>query len=138
METSRSPIHLIALCVGSLALISAVVAFSVRPERPTLREVFLSALPAILMPVLFYSLALHMHLSLGQWPYHGEIGFSKPLLIHSGITHFYFIILYFIGSYLWSILFLVSCAFDRFKGYRFRLGIFGGSCLVCFGIMMLA
>jgi hypothetical protein len=53
-----------------------------------------SVLPGFLMLVLFYSLAIHMRLSLGMWPNSiGENGFSRGLLTHTQITVIYFEIL---------------------------------------------
>ncbi|PYX49616.1 MAG: hypothetical protein DMG76_36915, partial [Acidobacteria bacterium] len=47
----------------------------------------IAALPGVVMLALFYSLAIHMHQSLGGWPTSiGERGFPLALVIHSAIT----------------------------------------------------
>src|ERR1043165_848310 len=54
---------------------------------------FYSALPSLILLVLFYSLAIHMHRSLGGWPSGiGEIGFSMSLLTHANVTWDFFVI----------------------------------------------
>src|SRR6185295_6957138 len=56
----------------------------------------ISALLGVLMLALFYSLALHMHQSLGGWPTSiGERGFSPALVAHSWIAMNVFILLFF-------------------------------------------
>jgi len=50
-----------------------------------------SAAPGLLFLGLFYSLALHMHQSLGGWPTSiGERGFPPLLLTHATITEYWF------------------------------------------------
>ena len=47
----------------------------------------LSSLPSLIALALFYSLAVHMRLSLGAWPQSiGERGFSPALVTHSHVT----------------------------------------------------
>ena len=50
-------------------------------------RITIAALPGLVMLALFYSLALHMHQSLGGWPTSiGERGFPPALVVHSAIT----------------------------------------------------
>lgn len=50
-----------------------------------------SAAPGLLLLGLFYSLALHMHQSLGGWPTSiGERGFPPLLLAHATLTEYWF------------------------------------------------
>jgi len=55
--------------------------------RKSRTGIAVSVLPGLLMLVLFYSLALHMRLSLGAWPSAiGEHGFSRALSFHAQVT----------------------------------------------------
>lgn len=57
----------------------------------TSRLVAISTLPSVTALGLFYSLAIHMHRSLGGWPTAiGEAGFPPALLIHATIATSYF------------------------------------------------
>lgn len=58
------------------------------------RYLLLSVAPSILSLLLYYSLAIHMYFSLGQWPKSiGESGFPGGLVVHANIQMFYFIVL---------------------------------------------
>src|SRR6266446_2452428 len=87
MQTSVSPILLVAMLAGILALVALVIAFRMRPTRQSRVAVAAAALPALLMLALFYSLAIHMRQSLGAWPTSiGERGFPPLLVTHATIT----------------------------------------------------
>src|SRR4051812_27169123 len=54
----------------------------------------IAALPGVLMLALFYSLAFHMHQTLGGWPISiGERGFPSALVMHTAVTANVFIVL---------------------------------------------
>ena len=59
---------LVAMLAGILALVAIVVAFLMRPARHSGVAVLAAISPAVVMLALFYSLAVHMHQSLGAWP----------------------------------------------------------------------
>ena len=62
--------------------------------RASRTGIILSATPGVLAVALFYSLAIHMHRTLGGWPAGiGEAGFPPVLLIHATIATSYFWIL---------------------------------------------
>ncbi len=101
--------------------------------------VALAAIPALAMLGLFYSLAIHMHHSLDAWPASiGERGFPAPLLLHAEIATDYFVILAITGILVWPGSFLLCLLVRRWQGALYYLGVYALSCLVCFGIMMLA
>ena len=51
------------------------------------KGIIISLLPSIIMLGLFYSLAIHMHSSLGSWPTSiGERGFPQALVAHCSLT----------------------------------------------------
>jgi hypothetical protein len=50
----------------------------------------LASLPAVMMLVLYYSLALHMYVSLAGWPTSiGAAGFHGPLYLHAAATVYF-------------------------------------------------
>ncbi len=87
----------------------------------------------------FYSLALHMHQSLGGWPVSiGERGFPSLLLIHATITVYYFVTL------LLSAIIIIPCGIAvclaaqhsrRFVPY---LALYICFFFVCWGLMQFA
>ncbi len=85
MHTSLHPVVLLALAAGAVGLFSLPLAWVMKvPMRPSLRGGILASLPSLGMLGLFYSLAVHMHDSLGGWPASiGEHGFSGPLRVHA-------------------------------------------------------
>ena len=58
-------------------------------DRKMKTGIVISILPYLLALMLFYSLAIHMHQSLGGWPGIGTDGFPQALLIHDKIQGFY-------------------------------------------------
>ena len=64
------------------------------------KALFLSTLPGVILLVLFYSLAGHMFLSLGQWPDSiGEHGFPRLLSVHASLSKGCFTFLYLLTVY---------------------------------------
>ena len=139
MQTSLSPIALVAIFAGILALGAVVVAFRMRPRKPSRAALALTALPALMMLGLFYSLAIHMHQSLGAWPSSiGERGFPAPLVTHAHIAAFYFSIVLLVSIFAWPAIFLLCLVVRRWRGCVYYLGVYAFSSLVCFGAMLLA
>ena len=140
MQTSVSPILLVAVLAGVLALIALfVVAFRMRPARQSRIAVAAALLPAFVMLALFYSLAIHMHLSLGAWPSSiGERGFPATLITHGYIATNYFAILLLISMFVWPVSFLLCALIRRWRVGVYYLGIYAFACLVCLGAMLLA
>jgi hypothetical protein len=59
--------------------------------RTSRTGIVVSAAPGLLLLGLFYSLALHMHRSLGGWPTSiGELGFPPLLVTHATVTEYCF------------------------------------------------
>jgi len=139
MQTSLSPIALVAIFTGILALGSVVVAFRMRPTKPSRAALAVAALPALLMLGLFYSLAIHTHQSLAAWPSSiGERGFPAPLVTHAHIAADYFSILLLVSIFAWPAVFLLCLVVRRWRGCVYYLGAYALSCLVSFGAMLLA
>ena len=99
----------------------------------------LASAPASLMLTLFYTLAIHMHQTLGAWPTSiGEHGFPTHLVIHASIA------MYVQSALVLSIIFLlppalVLCAVvHRWRHLLPYLGIYVMSCAVSAALMQLA
>ncbi len=112
MQTSLSPIALVAIFTGILALGSVVVAFRMRPTKPS---------------------------RLAAWPSSiGERGFPAPLVTHAHIAADYFSILLLVSIFAWPAVFLLCLVVRRWRGCVYYLGAYALSCLVSFGAMLLA
>ena len=139
METSVSPILLVAIVSGILALVAIVVAFRMRPASPSGAAVGGAALPAVLMLALFYSLAVHMHRSLGAWPASiGDTGFSAHLITHDSIATNYFFAWFLLSIFAWPAAFLLCLVIRRWRVCVYYLGVYALAGVVCFGAMLLA
>jgi hypothetical protein len=125
-----------------LALLGLVLGYRARESagKPASgRGVVLAILPASIMLVLFYSLAIHMRQSLGDWPSRiGEEGFSRALVVHGTVTISFFMVLALANVFLFPALFVI-CLLKKFTHtFLFYLGAYGVSCMLCFGAMLLA
>lgn len=140
MQAFTFPIFLVALPAVIFALIAVmVVAFRVRPAKPSRVAIVVVVLPAILMLVLFYSLAIHMRQSLGAWPDSiGTHGFPEPLIAHATVATGYFAIIVLAGMFAWPVVFLTCSLVQRWRVCLYYLGAHVLACLVCFGAMLLA
>jgi len=124
---------------GILALGAVVVAFRMRPTKPSRAALAVTASPPLIMLALFYSLAVHMHQSLGAWPASiGERGFPAPLVTHAHIAAVYFSIVLLASIFAWPAIFLLCLVVRRWRGCVYYLGMYAFSSLVCFGAMLLA
>ena len=115
----------------------------VRLNPPTIKGSWVAmgaaASPAMLMLALFYSLAIHMHQSLGGWPTSiGVRGFPSALVIHATIATHYFSILLMTSFLVWPVAFLACVAIRRCRFMLRHLGTYALSCLICFGALSLA
>src|SRR5512141_1551881 len=123
MQTFASPILLIAVLTGVLALIAGVVAFRMRPGRQSRIALAAAVLPAVLMLALFYSLAIHMHHSLGAWPTSiGVRGFPAPLVTHDSIATKYFTLWMAVSIFAWPVAFLLCALIRRWRVWAYYLG----------------
>ena len=106
-----------------------------RASRPA---ILLSALPSLLMLGLFYSLALHMHRSLGGWPAGiGELGFSGSLVTHATIADNVFVFV-FLGMFFLPVPILVCLLVERWRHLVFYFAVYAGLFLTCWALMQLA
>ena len=99
----------------------------------------LSAVPAVCMAVLYYSLAIHMYNSLGGWPDSlGNKGFPTALNYHAEIAFGLFSILFLLVVFVIPIALVVCSLIPRCQPAFICLEIFLISCLACVGLMILA
>jgi hypothetical protein len=99
----------------------------------------LSVLPALVMLVLFYSLALHMYQTLGGWPTSiGERGFPPHLVLHATTTMYVFVVLICITVFLLPVALLVCAVVRRLRYLLPYFGVYALGCIVCVGLMQLA
>ena len=139
MQTSVSPILFFALLAGILSMVAVAVTFRLRPSKQSRIGIIVAVLPALLMLSLFYSLAIHMHQSLGAWPTSiGERGFPATLITHGIIAVNYFCVLVLVSTFGWPVAFLLCLAVRRRGFCLYYLGVYALGCLVCFGAMLLA
>ena len=139
MQNSPPLFFLLMAVAGVLGLTSVVAGFRLRPSAPSRSITWVALLPALAMLGLFYSLAVHMHQSLGSWPTSiGERGFPSSLATHASMTTGYFSMLLLISLFAWPVALLLCAFVRRWRRGIFYLGVYALSCLVCFGAMLAA
>ena len=88
---------------------------------------------------LFYSLAVHMRLSLGAWPASiGERGFSALLVTHGRVTWHFCEALVLFGIFVWPAAMLICLLVRRFRCFVVYLAVYALLFLGCWGLMLLA
>ena len=98
-----------------------------------------AALPPLIVLVLFYSLAVHMYLSLGQWPHSiGYRDFSPALILHGKFQFWCVMLVVAMSIYLWPVAAIASAAIPRARRLLPYLAIFALAVLACYGFMQLA
>jgi hypothetical protein len=96
------------------------------------KGIVIAALPGIAMLLLFYSLAFHMHQSLGGWPSSiGERGFPKALVIHSTVASDLFSVLV-LSLFILPIPILVCLLVERWQRLVPYIAAYAGAILLCF------
>lgn len=140
MIGSFHPIVLMAILAGMVALVAAIIA--VRRGitlKPTPRGAVLSSLPSLLMVTLFYSLAVHMYRSLGDWPAEiGGVGFSTILRIHASVAVDYTVFLLLITVFAWPIAFVVCVLVNRWRALVPHLAVHAVSFVASWCLFRLA
>ena len=95
--------------------------------------------PPIASLGLFYSLAIHMHRRLGEWPrVIGDQGFPRDLVVHADVAQFAFGFVLLVSIFAWPLAVLLCACAPRLRpGLRY-LGIYALTCGLAFGAMGLA
>jgi len=98
----------------------------------------IAALPGVVMLALFYSLAIHMHQSLGGWPTSiGERGFPPALVTHSAVTAHVFTAL-FLSLFISPIPILACLLVERWRRFAVYFAVYAGVFLLCFVVTQFA
>jgi hypothetical protein len=137
---SSPPVFLLLLILdGVLGLVAVIAGFRLRPVAPSRGITLIAILPGLATLGLFYSLAIHMHQSLGGWPTSiGERGFPSPLVTHAGIATGWFAVLFLASVVAWPIALVLCALVRRWRGGVFYLGAYALSCLICCVGMLIA
>ena len=99
----------------------------------------IASLPSVLSLGLFYSLAAHMHRSLGSWPASiGERGFPPFLATHAGATVDYFVVLQLSSVFVVPAMIIVCLIVPRWRHWAPYLALYVALFFVCWGLMQLA
>lgn len=139
MESLPPILHLFVLCLGVLGVAGVVTGMRLQPAGHSRVIGLGAALPALGMLGLFYSLAIHMHRSLGEWPHSiGTNGFSTALSNHASVAVQYFGHLLLFSLFIFPVAFALCVGIPKWRGALFYLGVYALAWLLCFGIMMLA
>jgi hypothetical protein len=139
MQTSVSPILLLTMLVGILAVAGIVIGFMMRPAEQSRAGVVVAGLPGLVMLVLFYSLAAHMYQALEGWPSSiGTHGFPAALNVHASAATTYFAIVFLVSISIWPLAFFACALVPRWRSGLYYLGVYALACFACFGAMLLA
>ena len=88
---------------------------------------------------LFYSLAVHMYLSLGHWPNSiGYNGFSRGLALHGKIQVWWVQMVALMSFYIWPPAIVLCAAIPKTRRFLPYLVLFALAVLACYGLMHLA
>ena len=99
----------------------------------------LSSLPSLIALALFYSLAIHMRLSLGAWPQSiGERGFPPALVTHSHVTWRCWEVLAFVSIFVLPAVTVVCALVPRGRRFAFYPALGTLAFLLAWGFMFLA
>jgi len=101
--------------------------------------VVVSALPGFVLLGLFYSLAIHMHRSLGGWPTSiGERGFPPSLVTHAGVTVDFFVALLLSSVFVVPVAIVLSLVVRRWRHFILYFALYTLLFFVCWGLMQFA
>lgn len=134
-DTSVAVLVLMAGVPGLLAFFGGLPLLR-RPLSPALLG--LSVTPAVIVAGAFYTLAIHMYLSLGGWPANiGNAGFSSALNFHVEIAQHCFWFPSLILFVTWPIAVVVFAVVRRWQAGVHYLGIVAIAWAIGFGLTQL-
>lgn len=100
------------------------------------RGMLISAAPGLMAFLLFYSLAIHTHRSLGGWPEGiGESGFPPALLLHANIATTFFWVSMMVSLYALPVVVPVCLLVARWRSLVPCFGVY--VCVYVFSIMLM-
>jgi len=116
-----------------------LLAFAADRPKPSRKAWMMVAAPSVIMLGLFYSLAIHMYLTLGAWPKTiGNQGLPKDLLQHWDICSEVFGGLFFFTLFILPVIFLITVCSKRCRGLLPYLSVHAISFGICFVLTFLA
>jgi len=126
------------IVAGVFVLLAIYSSIRIRTKLHGKRALGLASLPGLLLLCLFYSLALNMYSSLGDWPVSiGNEGFSDQLVRHAELTGLYFALLLYVCTFVWPILFIICLGSQRLRRYVPVATTFAIACYLAFvGILV--
>ena len=130
---------LVDLLLGSLAFGIGLILVARTTEPPGRIAVAAVAFHPIASLCLFYSLAIHMHQSLGEWPHViGDQGFPQGLVVHADVASFTFGTLLAACLFVLPIAVLLCACVPRLRFALRYLGMYALTSGTTFGAMLLA
>ena len=103
------------------------------------KGILVSALPSLIILTLFYSLALHMYYSLGQWPTSiGEFGFPAALVTHAKVAANAVMVMIPFSVLVLPVACVLSLSVPRWRRFSAYIVICGVAILLACGLMLLA
>jgi len=140
MTSIVSLLSLILLVAGlGVFVVLLVLPFAADWPKISRKARILIALPSLIMLGLFYSLAVHMHQTLGKWPETiGNRGFPKDLLWHASVAGNVFGWLLMFTVLALPVVFLASVGVKKWRGVIPYLSAHAISFGICVALMFLA
>ncbi len=135
MTNSPFPLNVLIAVLAVLGLVLAL-----RTGSPLRRlPVMVTLLHPLLSIVLFFSLAIHMHRSLGRWPSSlGDRGFPPALVAHADSALSTFGALLLACIFVWPLALVLCTVVPKWRpGLRY-LGLYAIASSLTYGAMMLA
>lgn len=135
-------IRLLFLVPAFALIVAAAGSLATHYRRPTnlcRAGMAICFAPSLVLLGLFYTLALHMHQSLGAWPHSiGERGFPPGLLVHASAASNYFAALLLATLFAGPPAFVVGLLVRSWHRCTIYLSLHVLSFAVCAGLMLLA
>ncbi len=139
MIDSSTLVDLACLTLGAISVAIGPI-LGARTAEPLGRMALAAAtFPPLASLGLFYSLASHMHRSLGGWPRAiGDEGFPPGLVMHADFALFTFGFVALGCIFFWPIAVLLCACVPRMQSGLRYLGVYALACAAAYGAMMLA
>lgn len=139
MEVTTSPFFLAPLAFAVIGLVSLALTYTKKDwPKPNRNAMIALVTPSLFYLVMFYTLAVHMHQSLGGWPTSiGDRGFPEGLVLHANLVRVCFYVLLMGTVFIWPAIFFPAVLFK----VRFALpylSIHAVSFTAAFGLMLMA
>jgi len=123
---------------GILASIPVMAGLTLWPMRTSPWWISLAVLPSAVVLILYYSLVVHMHLTLGGWPTSiGMSGFPAGLRLHADLALASWNVVLAANLLLWPIAVIICAAVPRWRRAVLPVGLYAVAHAICVGLMFL-